>query len=130
MEPAPQNTLILSGAAITTSLFGQVGFAKQVPLQMPRSFSIPKPPPAAKKRAAAARAQVADARNRVTVALPALLTVAEVAAALRVSKPTVTRLVRRGELATYRPNGLGGVLLVIGDSVAAHVARNTYGGDR
>ena len=50
---------------------------------MHTAFSIPKPSPAAKKRAAATRAQVADARDRVTIALPALLTVAEVAAALR-----------------------------------------------
>ena len=130
MEPAPQNTLILSGAAITTSLFGQVDFATRVLFRMPRPFLVPKAPPAAKKRAAAARAQVADARDRVVISLPALLTVAEVAAALRISKPTVVRLVRRGELATYRPNGHGGVILVIGDSVAGHVARCTYGGAR
>ena len=72
------------------------------------------------------RVQVAAA----TVALPKLVTLAEAALALRVSRPTVVRLVRRGELRAYRPTGAGGVVLVHADSVADHVARHSFGGAR
>lgn len=72
------------------------------------------------------RAQIADA----TVALPKLVTMSEAALALRVSRPTLDRLVRRGDLRAYRPTSAGGVILVHADSVADHIARNSYGGAR
>ena len=81
----------------------------------------------AKRRVAAMREQIADAKRRLTIPLPTFVTLAEVAEALHVSKPTAVRLVRRGELRSYRPNGFGGVVLVFADSLADHVERNSYG---
>lgn len=78
----------------------------------------------AKKRVKAMRAQVVDS----TIALPKLVTMAEAALALRISRPTLMRLVRRGDLKAYRPTGAGGVILVHADSVADHIARHSYGG--
>ena len=90
--------------------------------------AIPKLPRAAKVRVRSMRAQVAEANSKISI--PAMMTMAEAAEALRVSKPTVVRLVRRGELRTYRPTGANGVVLVHGDSVADHVTRNSFGGAR
>lgn len=86
-----------------------------------------KPRVEAKRRLAAIRAQVAAAKRRFDTFIPAFLTLGEVAEALRVSKPTVVRLVRRGELRSYRPNGFGGVVLVVADSLAEHIEHNSYG---
>lgn len=85
-------------------------------------------PTHAKNRLAHFRQRVVTATS--DIAIPAMLTLAEAAAALHVSKPTVARLVRRGELLTYRPTGAGGVVLVHAHSVADHVARHSYGGAR
>ncbi len=81
----------------------------------------------AKRRVAAMREQIADAKRRLTISLPTFVTLAEVAESLHVSKPTAVRLVRRGELRSYRPNGFRGVVLVFADSLADHVERNSYG---
>jgi len=75
------------------------------------------------------RELVARNSSAILLKIPALLTLGETAEALRVSKPTIVRMVRRGELQVYRPNDLDrGIVLVIGDSVAEHVARHTFGG--
>lgn len=78
----------------------------------------------AKKRLKAMRAQVVGS----TIAVPTLMTMAEAALALRISRPKLMRLVRRGDVKAYRPTGAGGVILVHADSVADHIARHSYGG--
>lgn len=64
--------------------------------------------------------------------IPNLLTRDEVAQILRVDPMTVKRLIDRGELRVYRtrPAGKGGREHVYADSVAEHIARNSYGGER
>ena len=85
-------------------------------------------PTRAKKRVASMRQTVADATSAFS--LPLLLTMAEAAVAMRLSKPTVIKMVKRGALRTYRPTGRGGVILVHADSVSDHIARHSYGGAR
>ncbi len=74
------------------------------------------------------RLKVAANTAAVLLKIPALVTFLEVAEALRISKPTVVRLVRRGELQVYRPNDLDrGAVLIVGGSVVDHVKSHTFG---
>lgn len=58
-----------------------------------------------------------------------MVTVAEAAKALNVSKRTIARLYRTGELRVVR-SVAGGVLRIYSDSLRDWVERNSYGGER
>ncbi len=87
-------------------------------------------PAQAKKRLSKIRRQLEGKRSALLVKIPYFATEAEIAAALRLSKPTVVRMVRRGAFRQYRPNDpRPGVVLVYADSVLEHIEKHSYGGE-
>lgn len=73
--------------------------------------------------------RISEAVHTQSVVLPSLITIAEAASAARVSRPTIVRAYRAGDLRTFRTPG-GGRVHVYADSLAEWIARNTFGGSK
>lgn len=90
---------------------------------------IPRPAKA-KVRVRSVRSQIERGVSEITLQIPALITIGEMAEIAKVSKPTAVRILNRGDVRAYRPNGPGGVVLVHAESLARHIRAKSAGGLR
>jgi excisionase family DNA binding protein len=90
----------------------------------------PLQPGEAKVRVRHVRNQIERNVNVATLTIPALITIAEMAAIANISKPTAVRILNRGEVRSYRPTGPGGIVLVHAESLAKHIKDKSSGGVR